>query len=169
MLTTILSICGAEISSNNGPLVYPNWPPKSSGLNKHPARHQLVFQLRSSPNRFSGSPNGLFYSSNKRPMAMPLINNRLMRPIKLSAMPAHYFQSKMHRPQIPQLHISHQPVQQQHSYVKKPVGNSATAASSKITFHSSPKGPNSGEYIYENPFTHVSGSTPSIVRFCFFL
>lgn len=81
-----------------------------------------------------------------------------MRPIQLSAMP-HYFQSKMHRPQQ---HLAHQ-LSQPHTFLKKPISNAATAASSlsKITFHSSPQGPNSGEYIFENPFNH--GSTPTIV------
>lgn len=59
---------------------------------------------------------------------------RIMRPIKLSVMPS--FMLKAHQQMIHQ----------------KPT----IATPLMIHFQSSPPGPNSGEYVFENPFSSVS-------------
>lgn len=162
----LATLCIAEIQSN-GPMVFPSWPPKSNSHNKQSlsaaARHQMIFQLRSSP-RYQASPSTMYLSHKRPPPSMP---NRIMRPLKMATMP-HYYQAKVqHMP------LQHHPM---HNFFKKPSTHTPSSASgqnnnigsssvTKLSFHSSPQGPNSGEYVFENPFAHEKpiAHTPSSV------
>lgn len=57
---------------------------------------------------------------------------RVMRPLKMQPMP-HYMRKN----------------------VVYPVYNPTMSTPQRINFHSSPPGPNTGEYVYENPFTSM--------------
>lgn len=123
--STLLQVCALE---SHSPLVFTNWPPIK---NQSPSfRHQMMLALR--PMMRQPSTDFLY----KR--APPLLPQpqRLVRPMKLVAN-SPYFLFKNH--------LS--------STYKRP-NITPTPLSSTHNFQSSPPGPNTGEYVFENPFTN---------------
>lgn len=104
------------------PLVFTNWPPKQKSQS---LRYQLLNQLR---------------SSGRIPPMMMMVKRypqRLIRPMKLQAMP-HYYMKKHPAP------IFYKPTM---------------ATPSRIHFKSSPAGPHTNEYVYEMPYTTAATQT----------
>lgn len=178
ILATALMLTAVAIvrAQSNGPLVYPNWPPSlKSTVSGKPSsmsagrHHQLVYQLRSggggsapsSRYQLAVSPSNMFFS-HKRP---PMTATRLMRPTlhmkTMPSLPHHFFGGQKN--QLINKHPVH--------YYKKPASSSASASPpsssssinhvTKVSFHSSAAGPNSGEYVFENPFFSTSTTASS--------
>lgn len=160
----LITCTTADGQPKNGPLVYPNWPPKPSPPTPRQRPH-LLLQLRNiNVPRFPiAMASNLFY--NKRPPPPPQLplspqqtimanlRQQYMRPFKMP-MP-HYFPTAKNQP---------------YQFAKKPstpnngipaaFSSSPGSSITKIKFHSSPSGPHTGEYVFENPFTHITVSTP---------
>lgn len=134
-------MCFGEVYTNGRPLVYPNWPPKSTKNHQPMIRPQMMIKLHNTP---QNQPRDVYY--NKRPSIMA--GQRIIRPMmKVTAMPHFY---SMKNPQY-----QHQAsVYYTKSVSPPPPGGTF----GKMKFKSSAKGPHNGEYIFETPFP--KGFTP---------
>lgn len=120
-------------SQSNGPLVFTKWPPVKQH-NKPPSlRHQLVYHLRT--NGRIPPPGAMRKRYHSMPPPPP--QQRVMRPMKMPMMP-HYMTKGVVYP------------------VYKPTMSSPP----RMNFHSSMPGPNTGEYVYENPFASMPMPMP---------
>lgn len=122
----ILTICASE---SHSPLVFTNWPPTIKPQSPS-LRHQMMMALRPMVRQPS---TDFFYKRTPPSIAQP---QRLVRPMKLVANTP-YFLFKNHLT----------------SAYKRPT-ITPISLTSNHNFHSSPPGPNSGEYVFENPFTN---------------
>lgn len=126
-------------SESHSPLVFTNWPPTKTQAPSF--RHQIMMALR--PMMRQPSTDFLY----KR--APPLLPQpqRLVRPMKLAANTPHFLLKN---------HLT--------SAYKRPT---LTPLTSSHSFQSSPQGPNSGEYVFENPFTKsllpTTSKSPSVI------
>lgn len=111
----------------NGPLVFTNWPPVKHQNKPSSMRHQLMYHLRSHHRIPPGGAMRKRFHTMPAPPPHSMSQQRVMRPMKMPMMP-HYMT------------------------VYKPT----MSTPQRINFHSSPPGPNSGEYVYENPFAPVA-------------
>lgn len=116
---------------SNGPLVFTKWPPVKQ-YNKPPPslRNQLMYHIRSHRRVPPGAMRKRFHSMPISSHSMP--QQRVMRPMKMPMMPHYMSKGVMYQ-------------------VYKPT----MSTPQRINFQSSPPGPNTGEYVYENPFASM--------------
>lgn len=127
-----VSIRVGDSTSNNGPLVFTHWPPVN--YNKPQSlRHQLLYHLRSN----GRIPAGVLMKRYQSPQ-------RVMHPLKMSAMSHHTINGMGYPVPSP-------------SYYRPTISTPP-----RIHFQSSPPGPNSGEYIFENPFASIAMQPPPV-------
>ncbi|XP_037026911.1 uncharacterized protein LOC119067840 isoform X2 [Bradysia coprophila] len=122
-----IQIC---VSESHSPLVFTNWPPT-----KAPSfRHQIMMALR--PMMRQPSADFLY---KRAPQLLPQ-PQRLVRPMKLAV--------AVNTPYFLKNHLN--------SAYKRPTPAPLASSSltSSQTFQSSPPGPNTGEYVFENPFSN---------------
>lgn len=119
----ILDASSVMIGDSKGPLVFSKWPPpQQTGRSQQSIRQQILYHLRG---------NGRIPSNMVvKKVAQPL-SQRLVRPMKLAQMPLKNGAPLVSAPSYYRPTISTPP---------------------RYRFRSSPPAPNSGEYVYENPF-----------------
>lgn len=121
----MLVVCTSSViineSTPKAPLVFSNWPPVQRSSKPQSLRHQILYHLRS---------NGRIPTPVKRYPSPP----RVLRPIKMSALPLPTKGQILQAPSYYRPTISTQP---------------------RYRFRSSAPAPNTGEYVFENPFTSV--------------
>lgn len=125
--------CAASIrvgdTQSNGPLLFSKWPPVKHH-NKPPSlRNQLMYHLRSHHRIPPGAMRKRFHAMPPPPHSLP--QQRVLRPVKLP-------QYTMNKGMV------------------YPVYKPTMSTPQRINFQSSPPGPNSGEYVYENPFASAA-------------
>lgn len=112
-------------SESHSPLVFTNWPPTKTQTPSF--RHQIMMGLR--PMMMMRQPSADFLYKRAPLLPQP---QRLVRPMKLAANTPYFLKN----------HLT--------STYKRPT---AAPLTSNHNFQSSPPGPNTGEYVFENPFT----------------
>lgn len=107
------------------PYFSPKWPPLQQSSRSHSLRQQILNQLRN----VGRLPTNMLIRKVPQPIAVP----SYMRPIKVSPYTMKKGQQLIAAP----------------SYFRPTV-----STPQKYRFRSSPSAPNSGEYVFENPFAH---------------
>lgn len=116
-------------SDSNGPLVFTKWPPVKHSKHPNSLRQHLMYHLQAN----SRLPPK--YMMNRLPL--PSSHKHVMRP----AQSTHRYAVKKYP----------------HQLRVGPFMRPTLSSPQKIHFNSSPPGPNTGEYIYENPFIVANG------------
>lgn len=142
-LILLIVNCTASIrvgdTQSNGPLVFSKWPPVKQHNSPPPLRHQLMYHLRSHRRIPPGAMRKRFHAM-PPPPSHPLSQQRVMRPMKMHGIPHYVNKYSMYKPTM--------------------------STPPRINFHSSPPGPNTGEYVYENPFASMAMQPVGILVLC---
>lgn len=113
-------------SDSNGPLVFTKWPPVKHSKHPNSLRQHLMYHLRANsrlPPKFM---------MKQLPVPLSPAHKHVMRPAQ-----------SMHRYSVKKY---------PHQMGISPYMRPTLSSPQKIRFNSSPAGPNTGEYIFENPF-----------------